>query len=511
MNRLVRITRLAAIVVLLAPALWTRDLTAVVALLAIGGLWFVAELVDLPGGWASIAIESLALGALCGATLPTTTAVLATLVVPPFTAGVRRGSRGSGFSLAVELAAAVVAALLVGDRMSGTEVRALTTWAFAAVGFAMIAAFLHSALRRDPDPLTPYHDARELIRQLIRVSDGLSSGLDPTTLATTLLDAVRDELPTTALVLYVPRGPDLTPLVSTAQAPAVTEVALNCWTGREPVLDGPAFAFPLTADDSVVAVVAGRFSERVDPTGIGLADRVRELGRRLGPSAVRLDTALLFAELRDRAAATERRRLAREMHDGLAQDIASLGYLTDALAATPSSPEQAARIDALRRSITAVVAEVRSSVVTLRTGVGEAASLGAALGTVARNLTESFGVPVHVTLDERETRLRPEIEAELFRIAQQAMSNAVRHAGATAIHVHCRVRPPGAVITVADDGRGLQPARPDSQGLDIMRERATLIGARLDIAERHPHGTTVTVRLGTRATPAATREEAVTA
>ena len=68
-------------------------------------------------------------------------------------------------------------------------------------------------------------------------------------------------------------------------------------------------------------------------------------------------------------------------------------------------------------------------------GVGEAASLGAALSSVARHLTESSGIPVHVTLDERETRLRPEVEAELFRIAQQAMTNAVRHSGAGMIDV----------------------------------------------------------------------------
>lgn len=512
MARLIAITRVTALVVLLAPALWTRDLAAVLALLAIGGLWFVGELVDVHGR-VSVTAEALVVGAVCGLTLPSTTAVLGALAVVSFTAGVRTGTRGAGLALGTGLSSALLVALLVGGAMTAEQARALTTWAFAAIGLAMIAVFLHSALRREPDPLTPYHDARALIRQLIEVSDGLSSGLDPAALGTSLLDSVRDELPTTALVLYVPAGRNLTPLVSAAHDPAVGDVAHRCRAERAPVLDAPVFAFPLTAAGSVVGVVAGRFSERVDPDRIGLADRVRELGWRLGPSAVRLDTALLFAELRDRETAVERRRLAREMHDGLAQDIASLGYLADALAATPTSPAQAARIDALRRGISAVVAEVRQSVVTLRTGVGEAASLGAALGTVARRLTESSGVPVHVTLDERETRLRPEVEAELFRIAQQAMTNAARHAGATAIHVHCRVRPPRAVITIRDDGRGLQPARPDSQGLDIMRERAALIGARLDLAERRPHGTAVTVRLGPpQPTPTpAPREEAITA
>ncbi len=80
------------------------------------------------------------------------------------------------------------------------------------------------------------------------------------------------------------------------------------------------------------------------------------------------------------------------MHDGVAQEIASLGYLVDALAATPASDEQAARFLMLRERVSEVVAEVRRSVVTLRTTVGESESLGAAIGSLARNLSELSGV-----------------------------------------------------------------------------------------------------------------------
>ena len=113
----------------------------------------------------------------------------------------------------------------------------------------------------------------------------------------------------------------------------------------------------------------------------------------------------------------------------------------------------------LRDRISAVVAEIRRSVVNLRTSVGQSESLGTAIGSIARNLSEVSGVPIHVTLDEHTQRLRPEVEGELFRIAQEAMNNAVRHAQASAIQVHCEVHAPEAVITVTDDGRGLQTAR----------------------------------------------------
>jgi signal transduction histidine kinase len=75
------------------------------------------------------------------------------------------------------------------------------------------------------------------------------------------------------------------------------------------------------------------------------------------------------------------------------------------------------------------------------------------------------------------------------------MNNAVRHAEASAIEVHCVVHAPEAMITVSDNGRGLQAARSTSHGLHIMKERALLIGATLEIGETPSGGLSVTVRL----------------
>lgn len=509
--RLAAAARVLALLALLPLALWTQDLPATVAMLVVGAIWAVgeaAELKRLPA-WTVTVVEPLAVGVVAGLTLHSTTAVLGALLVPPFTGGLRRALPGAATAFSVGISATLLTAWLTGGSLDAPEARVVVSVTVGGLGLGMIATFLRSAFRRTPDPLAPYHDAQELIRQLIDVSDDLTSGLDPAALGTGLLDAVRDELPVTVLTLYVPGGRDITPLVGPGPS---DEQAYASWLIRHAVAQDARFAFPLLAGDRVVGIVSGQLSDRIDADRIDLERRVRDLTERLEPAVVRLDTALLFATLRDRATAVERRRLAREMHDGLAQDIASIGYLVDALAAAPATPTQAVRIQALRERISTVVAEVRRSVVTLRTGIGEAPSLGAALAEVARGLTESSGVPVHVALEERETRLRPEVEAELFRIAQQAMTNAARHAGAGTIDVSCRVRPPHAVITVTDDGCGLQPARPDSQGLDIMRERAALIGARLDVETRRPHGTTVTVRLESiTAAPTQPRPESATA
>jgi signal transduction histidine kinase len=197
-----------------------------------------------------------------------------------------------------------------------------------------------------------------------------------------------------------------------------------------------------------------------------------------------------------RAAADERRRLAREMHDGVAQEMASLGYFVDTLVdQEPTGSERGRQLTMLRERLTMVVGEVRRSVQTLRTEIGENDSLGTAIGSLARHLTASSGIPIHVTLDELTTRLRPEIESELLRITQEAMTNAVRHSGATAINVTCRVAPPSAEIAVTDNGRGLGARREDSHGLEIMRERAALVDAELEVLDNAPHGTVVSVRL----------------
>jgi signal transduction histidine kinase len=407
-----------------------------------------------------------------------------------------RGVRGVAMALVVEVSIMGVVPYVAADGLDSDQLFSAFSWGITGLGLGLIASFLNSTFLKSSDPLAPYLYAQTLIRELIDLSGGLSSGLDPNTLGGEILSTVRDELPSSSLAIYVPRGDTLTPLIATSMASIddldpSEALAIDSWAIGKPVVRGNAFAFPL--DEA--AVVAGVLSEGLDPFTIDVPDRIRQLTPRLQASAVHLDTALLFAAFRDSATADERRRLAREMHDGVAQDIASLGYLVDVLAAKPGSPEQAERIALLRERISAVVAEVRRSVVNLRTSVGTSESLGTAIGTIARSLSEVSGIPIQVTLDEHTARLRPEVEAELFRITQEAMNNAIKHARATTIDVHCQVHAPAAMITVSDDGRGLQQARLDSNGMQIMQERARLIGAVLSMEDSPGRGLTVKVEI----------------
>jgi signal transduction histidine kinase len=468
-----------------------------VTLLAIWGLGQVAAWRTRLRTTLSRTEEAALTGLVCAIALDYTLAPLIALTVLPFVAGLYEGFRGSARALSAQLIALVPAALFFNTQeFFGDRSQAIFAWTIAAIGVGLISVFIRATALADDDDLAPYRHAQNLIRQLIDISGGLSSGLDVNAIAGALLSTVGDRLPVTAIALYVPRGETLIS-VEGRSSESVDDLqqgealAVESWARTETVIAGTAFAFPVGDR----AIIGGVLSDRVKLETFDLPRVIAHLTARLRPDAVRLDTALMFSEFRDTATADERRRLAREMHDGVAQDIASLGYLVDALAAKPASPQQAEQFKVLRERVSHVVAEVRQSVLTLRTSVGESESLGAAISAVARNLSEVSGIPIHVTLDEHTTRLRPAVEAELYRITQEAMNNAIKHARPTAISVHCQVHAPAASITISDDGRGLQQARNDSHGLQIMQERALLVDAELTIGSSPEGGLSVRVQI----------------
>jgi signal transduction histidine kinase len=494
--------RTFALLSLVMPLIVKNNQLMLLALLAVGAIWAAVtagELLGLPRTLLLV-LDAALIGSVAGLTSHSTTAILGAIAVPPFTAGLTRGMRGVALSLSAELAAYVVVVMTTSE-LDQAQGLAAFTWALTGLGLGLIAAFVRRVFLQVNDPQRAYRDAQTLIRELITLSGRLSSGLDPVALGGQIASAVRDELPVAALTVHVPRGEVLTPLVGdtgiASPELAVSEelAQFSLMTGTVRVI-GHSFAFPLNSGGGVAAVVSGVLAPGLDPQVMDLPRRLSALDRKLSPATVRLDTAVLFLAFRDSATVEERRRLAREMHDGVAQEMASLGYFVDTLADQEDPDSSRARqLRLLRDRLTMVVGEVRRSVQTLRTEIGESDSLGTAIGSLARHLSASSGIPIHITLDEQTTRLRPEIESELLRIAQEAMTNAVRHAGATAINVQCSVEPPCAEIVVTDNGRGLGARRDDSHGLEIMRERAALVDGELTVTDNHPHGTVVAVRL----------------
>ncbi len=145
-----------------------------------------------------------------------------------------------------------------------------------------------------------------------------------------------------------------------------------------------------------------------------------------------------------------------------------------------------------------MITELRMSLFELRSEVDRQGGLTAAVSEYARTVGAAGGMRVHFSIEETPARLPASVEAELMRIAQEAITNARKHAGAQNLWVSCEIDPPYARIEVSDDGAGIGPHRPEGRlGLAIMAERAERIRGQLEITPRATGGTSVAVVLGT--------------
>ena len=477
------IARAFALLAIAVPAAWSLDLYALVGLLALAIVWMaamtVAGLFKFPR-WIALMIESGLVGCIVGASVPHTLLLTPALAVTPFVSGALRGPKGVAECLAVQLGAVSITAAQLGWHPDAGTGGAVFTWLVSGLGFGLLAAFVRAVQEGIEDNRTPYRDARSLISKLLDLSGQLSEGLDAVSISQNVIARAREELPFVGAVVYVRRDEALTPLQDSALHAGLDTVfredlVNRVWSSATPETDHGEIAFPLCTDAGVVAVVTAGLSPAladklpVQRTMEGLVERFRT-------EALQLETGLLFAAVRAEATAEERRRLAREVHDGVAQDIAGLGYMVDDLEESATSATQAELFGLLRREITNVVAELRRSVFSLRNEAATTGSLGESIGALARHVTTVTGIPVHLKLNESASRLRREVEAELLRITQEAINNAVKHAQPENIWVHCVVAAPTAEIVVRDDGRGLGEVRHDSHGIRIMHERASLIG-----------------------------------
>jgi two-component system NarL family sensor kinase len=214
---------------------------------------------------------------------------------------------------------------------------------------------------------------------------------------------------------------------------------------------------------------------------------------------IAVERARLAAESTRLARAEERTRLAREIHDTLAQGLTAIGLdIEGALRHLEDSPEQARqRLDRALSTTRDSLEEARRSVLDLRAAPLAGRPLADALAALGRRFTSETGVQVHVVADcAAELPLRA--EAELYRIAQEALTNVRQHAGATRVEITLRATTREATLSVRDDGIGFDSARAsaaDRHGILGMRERAKLLGGRLRVTGRPRRGATVTVRV----------------
>ena len=193
----------------------------------------------------------------------------------------------------------------------------------------------------------------------------------------------------------------------------------------------------------------------------------------------------------------ERRRLARELHDETGQALTSI-LLGLRAVEDATAPDEASRaVTELRELVVATLQDVRALAVQLRPKALDDFGLVAALERLAQTFTEASGMRVDLEARLGKTRLPPEVETTLYRLVQEALTNVVKHAGASNVSILLVRRDGVATLVIEDDGRGfdLRETRSDGLGLVGMQERVALHDGRLTLESKPGAGTTLAVEV----------------
>lgn len=232
-------------------------------------------------------------------------------------------------------------------------------------------------------------------------------------------------------------------------------------------------------------------------------------------AAVAIENAQLYEQARQLAVMQERQRLARELHDAVTQTLFSASLIAEALPELWESDQNEGRelLNELRQLSRGALAEMRTLLLELRPASLIEARLEDLLRQLGEAATGRTGAPVHVSI-EGQQELPPDVHVTLYRIAQEALNNVVKHSRAKNVQVDLRrdlipadgsqsgtLAPQGvgflcAELQVTDDGCGFDATSIplDRLGLGIIRERAEAIGARLRIVSQPGHGTQISVK-----------------
>jgi signal transduction histidine kinase len=219
-------------------------------------------------------------------------------------------------------------------------------------------------------------------------------------------------------------------------------------------------------------------------------------------AAIALTNARLYERSRELTAAQERARLARDLHDAVSQKLFSVRAKARAAALLVArDPARAtAEIDSVAALAGEAHAELRAVIDGLAPPDLAASGLVGSVRSYAVLVGRSYGVAVRVVADELPA-LDEQRETVLYRVAQEAITNALRHSGSTDVTVRLAARPRGVVLEVRDRGSGFDPDHTSGGlGLDSMRERAASVGGTLAITSTEGNGTSV--RLTVPRTPA---------
>jgi signal transduction histidine kinase len=409
------------------------------------------------------------------------------------------------------------------DFLAGASPEALRTGVLAAVVVVLAALvggftrqlWIDSERRRQEtlDQMTRMSVANDLLHALHDVVQTLPASLDLSDVVASARRRFRDLFAYTSMVVLVHddaatawrvelaegvRLPvsladrDLPPLVMDAARGITTHLVDDTdalGTGAFLAHARSALVTPLRARDHVIGIVA---LEHLEPDAYTTED-ANLLRGLAGSLALAVDNARWFGRLRTLGAEAERARIARDLHDRIAQSLAYVGFELDRLSTASGEPE----LRELHQVVRDVVAELRETLYQLRTTVTEEQGLRQLAAGYVRRWSERTGIPVVLEADDSARRLPLQVEQELWRILQEALTNVERHADAEHAWVRWHVDSDCAALEVRDDGRGIDDDGIDRDrfGLLGIRERADAVGARLTLDSGPGQGTRILVEL----------------
>ena len=415
-------SRVFCLAAILGLSLVARDATSIQTVVAVCVIGAMSAYVSYATGSTtliSLTAETLLVGIVMALTFPSSTILMPYLVVLPLLAGLFRGLPGVVITMLAQVAAVVVVPLASSGFVdAGDRVISLAPWLLTNFGGGLLGAWARSLgiSQGGGDKDSHYESARQLLTQLRNVTRRLSAGLDSDGMAAQLMALLHEHLDDSYSAVFVNmKGSVLVPLGYRglgAQQILVPNDAMveQCWAEMEPVQGvvpsgnrdaRHRLVLPLRVGNRMIGVAVSSSSGSPDQ------ETVTTLMTEVDAHSLRLDTALVFDEIRTMATADERQRLAREIHDGIAQEVASLGYVVDHMASSTRDPDVAQGLRDLRGELSRVVADLRLSIFDLRSDVSATNGLGAALSDYVRQVGAKSDLTVHLTLNEAPTRLSP--------------------------------------------------------------------------------------------------------
>lgn len=408
--------------------------------------------------------------------------------------------------MSITACVAIALPFLLQDGTSVDELRTTAQWTVELILVALIAGYARRATGEADrahslalDRLGRLADANTLLYSLHRVAQSLPASLDLDDVLDTTMGRLRDLFGFDGATVFlldetdgtwvVVRwdGPRPAPSYRTEELPtplrralvsthpiAVPELLHDGGGVSAEMVSGLYAALP--ARQAVVGLVAleHRQARHFDLRDLELLNGFVE------PAALAVDNARWFARLRTVGADEERTRIARDLHDRIGQSLAYLAFELDRIVKADSQQKPVTtQLERLRSDVRSVIGEVRDTLYDLRTDVTDRKDMPATLQEFLDRVAARSDLETR--LDLRVTGRLPLLqERELWRIAQEAVTNVERHARASKVVVTWHTDGSRALLLVADDGIGFptdRAGRLDSYGIVGMRERAASIGA----------------------------------